>query len=175
VEGDDEQHNTLFSSTCTIGGKVCKLVIDSGSCKNVVAEETVRKLALETKRHPNSYRLEWLKKGTEVIVSKHCFMSFSIGTNTYSFMVDNMKLVLLSSLGNEPKPAKGASHSQSLLTKRKFIMKMLTTKVVYVLLGKEDSNIEVVPEEAKGLVEEFAGVFLAELLEERPPFRDIQH
>jgi hypothetical protein len=90
-------------------------------------------------------------------------------------MVDNMKLVLLPSSRNGPKPAKGASHSQSLLTKRKFITKMLTAKVMYVLLGKEGSNIEVVPKEAKGLVEEFADVFSAELLEELPLFHDIQH
>jgi hypothetical protein len=63
----------------TIGGKVCQLVIDSGSCENVVAEEVVKKLALETEKHPNPYHFEWLKKGTEVIVSKCCLMSFSIG------------------------------------------------------------------------------------------------
>jgi hypothetical protein len=90
-------------------------------------------------------------------------------------MVDNMKLVLLPSSGNGPKPAKGVSHSQSLLTKRKFITKMLIAKVMYVLLGKEGSNIEVVPEEAKGLVEKFADVFSAKLLEDLPPFHDIQH
>jgi hypothetical protein len=79
------QHRTnlstynLFHSRCMIGGKVCQLVIDSGSCENVVAEEVVKKLALETEQHPNPYHLEWLKKGTEVVVSKHCLVSFSIG------------------------------------------------------------------------------------------------
>ena len=90
-------------------------------------------------------------------------------------MVDNMKLILLPSLGNRPKPTKGASHSQSLMTKRNFITEMLIAKVVYVLLGKEGSNIEVVPKEAKGLVEEFADVFPAELPKELPPLCDVQH
>ena len=45
-----------------------------------MVEEVERKLALETERHPNSYYLEWLKKGIKVIVSKSCFVSFSIGT-----------------------------------------------------------------------------------------------
>ena len=44
-----------------------------------MAEEVVKKLALETEQHPTFYRLEWLKKGTEVIVSKRCLVSFSIG------------------------------------------------------------------------------------------------
>ena len=39
----------------------------------------VKKLALETEQHPNPHYLEWLKKGTEVVVPKCCFVSFSIG------------------------------------------------------------------------------------------------
>jgi hypothetical protein len=44
-----------------------------------MANEVVKKLALETEQHPNPYRLEWLKKSIEVVVSKCCLMSFSIG------------------------------------------------------------------------------------------------
>jgi hypothetical protein len=169
-------------------GKVCQLVIDSGSCENVMVEEVVKKLALETKQHPNPYRLEWLKKGNDVVISKHCLMSFSIGVrykdkmwcdvvamdachlllgrpwqydwsahhngrkNTYSFMISNVKITLLLSLGNNPKPTKGAGHSQSLLAKREFITEMLASKVVYLLLSKESCKGEELPEEAKGLV-----------------------
>jgi hypothetical protein len=142
AEGDDGQQHNLFHSTCTIGGKVCKLIIDGGSCENMVAEEAVQKLTLETEKHPTPYRLEWLKKGNEVIVSKSCLVNFSIGTkykdktwcdmvamdachqllerpwqydrnahhdgqkNTYSFLVDNVKLTLLPNLGDVPKPPK---------------------------------------------------------------------
>jgi predicted aspartyl protease len=60
MEGDDEQRHNLFHSTCTIGGQVCKLIIDGGNCENVVAEEAVQKLALDTEKHPTPYRLEWL-------------------------------------------------------------------------------------------------------------------
>jgi hypothetical protein len=48
TEGDDEQRHNLFHSTCTIGGKVCKLIIDGGSCENMVVEEAIQKLALDT-------------------------------------------------------------------------------------------------------------------------------
>jgi hypothetical protein len=47
-----------FQRTCILGGKVAKLVIDPRSGMNVVSEETVRKLGLETKRHPNPYQLD---------------------------------------------------------------------------------------------------------------------
>jgi hypothetical protein len=79
VEDGDEQRHNLFHFKCAIRGKVCQLVIDSGGCENFVVEEVVKKLALETKQHPTPYRLEWLKKGTKVIVSKCCLVSFSIG------------------------------------------------------------------------------------------------
>ena len=57
AEDGDEQHHNLFHSRCKIGGKVCQLVIDSSNCENVVAEEVVEKLALETEKHPNPYCL----------------------------------------------------------------------------------------------------------------------
>ncbi|CAL8151358.1 unnamed protein product [Prunus armeniaca] len=62
ADGDSRLRNNIFQSTCTIGGKVCRLVIDSGSCENVVAEEAVQKFGLETKKHPHPYKLSWLKK-----------------------------------------------------------------------------------------------------------------
>ena len=99
----------------------------------------------------------------------------SVRKNTYSFMIDNMKIMLLPSLGNDPKPTKGASHSQSFLAKWEFITEMLASKVVYLLLSKESCKGEELLKEAKGLVEEFAGVFLVELPDELPPLHDIQY
>jgi hypothetical protein len=57
---------------------VAKLVIDPMSGMNVISEEAVRKLGLETKKHPTRYQLEWLTKGNKVRVSKYCQVPFSI-------------------------------------------------------------------------------------------------
>lgn len=46
----------MFQSTCTIGGKVCKLVTDWECCENVVFKEVVQKVGLETEKHPSLYR-----------------------------------------------------------------------------------------------------------------------
>jgi hypothetical protein len=43
VEGNDGQRHNLFHLTCTIGGKVCKLINDGGCCENVVAGKAVQK------------------------------------------------------------------------------------------------------------------------------------
>lgn len=72
--------NNIFQSSCTIGGKVCRFVIDSGSCENVVAEEVVTKLGLNPEKHPKPYKLAWLQTGTDVTVSKRVLVSFSIGS-----------------------------------------------------------------------------------------------
>ncbi|XP_076910828.1 uncharacterized protein LOC143568597 [Bidens hawaiensis] len=59
---------------------VCTFVIDSGSYDNLVSKEVVRKLALKTESHPKPYKLQWLKKGGEVTVSKRALVSISVGT-----------------------------------------------------------------------------------------------
>lgn len=46
---------SLFRSTCTINDKICKLIIDSGSCANVIAEEAILKLGINTTSHPCPY------------------------------------------------------------------------------------------------------------------------
>lgn len=74
------QRTALFNSTCTIKGKVCKFVIDSGCSSNVVSEEAVRKLALTTEAHPHPYRLLWMQTGAEVFVSQRTLLTFSVGS-----------------------------------------------------------------------------------------------
>ncbi|PKI43653.1 hypothetical protein CRG98_035952 [Punica granatum] len=37
----DWLRNNIFQSTCTIGNKVCRFMIDSGSCENIVSAEVV--------------------------------------------------------------------------------------------------------------------------------------
>ncbi|PKI33813.1 hypothetical protein CRG98_045797 [Punica granatum] len=62
---EDWLRNNIFQSTCTIESKVCRFMIELGSCKNIVSVKAVQKLGLRTTRHPKSYKLEWLRKGGE--------------------------------------------------------------------------------------------------------------
>ena len=41
---EDWLRTNIFHITCMIAERVCKVIIDSGSCKNVVSEEAVKKL-----------------------------------------------------------------------------------------------------------------------------------
>ncbi|XP_042016278.1 uncharacterized protein LOC121764299 [Salvia splendens] len=73
------RHN-VFQTKCTTKGKVCHVIIDGGSCENVVSSIMVEKLGLKTVAHPQPYKLSWLIKGSELKVSKRCLVQFSIGT-----------------------------------------------------------------------------------------------
>jgi hypothetical protein len=71
--------NNIFHTRCTVAGKVCDVIIDSGSCENVVSNYMVDKLKLPTESHPHSYNLQWFNDGSEVKVTKRCLVTFSIG------------------------------------------------------------------------------------------------
>ncbi|MDV3192331.1 MAG: retropepsin-like aspartic protease, partial [Candidatus Phytoplasma australasiaticum] len=55
------------------------MIIDGGSCENVVSNTMVEKLGLKIEDHPQPYKLAWFKKGNDVRVSKRCLVKFSIG------------------------------------------------------------------------------------------------
>ncbi|GJZ15103.1 reverse transcriptase domain-containing protein [Tanacetum coccineum] len=57
-------HRTnIFRTQCTTKGKVCIVIIDGGSCENMVLTTMVEKLGLPIQNHPDPYQLTWLKKG----------------------------------------------------------------------------------------------------------------
>ncbi|PKU63444.1 RNA-directed DNA polymerase [Dendrobium catenatum] len=78
-KGSSGQRHSIFQTRCTVGGKVCQMIIDSGSCGNVVSSTMVSKLELPTVDHPKPYALSWIRKENEVQVSKRCLVNFSIG------------------------------------------------------------------------------------------------
>ena len=76
---DDTQKENIFHSRCLIEGKVCSLIIDSGSCTHVVSARLVEKLGMKTSPHPRAYKLQWLSEHGELVVDKQMLISFSIG------------------------------------------------------------------------------------------------
>ena len=82
VLAENPQRHNLFHSKCTIEGKVCKFIIDSGSSENVIAEEVVNKLNLPTELRPFPYKLAWLDQKTDLLITRRAMISFSVG-NSY--------------------------------------------------------------------------------------------
>jgi hypothetical protein len=73
------QRNSLFITACKTKDRVCKVIVDNGSTYNLVSIEMVDKLELETVSHPSPYKVLWLQKGHQVIVTKQCLVEFKIG------------------------------------------------------------------------------------------------
>ena len=75
------KRHDIFKTHCSINGKKCNVIIDSGSWENIVSEEAVRKLNLSTTAHPHPYKLGWVNKDSEIMVNQRCVVDFSIGPN----------------------------------------------------------------------------------------------
>ena len=71
--------NEIFRARCTISKRVCDLIIDSGSVENIASKSSVTKLGLKTEKHPSLYKIGWIKKGTETLVTQQCRVTFSMG------------------------------------------------------------------------------------------------
>ncbi|KAK8949134.1 hypothetical protein KSP39_PZI005042 [Platanthera zijinensis] len=67
----------IFSVNFKSGEKWCKLIIDSGSCMNVVSESAVSRMLLTAEPHPHPYKVAWVNK-TSLPVSKRCLVPLTI-------------------------------------------------------------------------------------------------
>ena len=55
------------------------MIINSGSCTNVISNLVVDKLGLKMIKHPESYRLQWLNDSGEMRINKQAKVKFNIG------------------------------------------------------------------------------------------------
>ncbi|XP_020699390.2 uncharacterized protein LOC110111734 [Dendrobium catenatum] len=75
------QRYSLFRTHCTINGKICELLIDSGCTENITSRSAVQALQLQTMKNPSPYKISWVKRGVEIMVADMCRVTFSIGKN----------------------------------------------------------------------------------------------
>ncbi|XP_019431653.1 PREDICTED: uncharacterized protein LOC109338795 [Lupinus angustifolius] len=87
-EDEESQRENIFHTRCLVAGNVCSLIIDGGSCANVMSTRLVSKLNLVTRTHPTPYRLQWLSEVGEMIVNQQAEVPFSIGKYEDSILCD---------------------------------------------------------------------------------------
>ena len=75
----DNQMTNIFHSRCFIKGNLYSLIIDSGSCSNLVSSYLVDSLKLPCIEHPKPYHLQWLNECSEVKVTKQSLITFKLG------------------------------------------------------------------------------------------------
>ena len=68
------------------------MVIGSGSTNNLVSTEMVENLKLKKTKHPVPYKVYWLHKGHQILVSEQCEVDFQIGPYKDKILCDVMPM-----------------------------------------------------------------------------------
>jgi hypothetical protein len=61
-----------------VKGTPFHFIVDSGSQKNLILAEVVKRLALSKTPHPQPYTIEWLRQGSDIYVSQQYRLSYGI-------------------------------------------------------------------------------------------------
>ena len=87
-----DQRENIFQTKCKVQGKVCDLIIDSGSESNFVSRQLVDELNLDTKPHPHPYKLKWLDNKASRSVSRQCLVNLTLGTYADEVLCDVLEM-----------------------------------------------------------------------------------
>ena len=80
--GNKWLRNNIFRLKGTVNGQACTIIIDGGSCENIISQALVDCLKLKVRKHCCPYFARWLKTGDEVQVRYACPVTFSIGEDS---------------------------------------------------------------------------------------------
>jgi len=67
---DPEEEERLSHSQMWVKGSPLQFIVDSGSQKNLILAEVVKRLGLPTIAHPQPYTIGWLHQGGDLCVSQ---------------------------------------------------------------------------------------------------------
>ena len=96
------QRKSLFRTTCKSKGKCCKMIIDRRSTDNLVSTKMVDKLGLVKTIHPTPYKVSWMQKGHQLIVTEQFKVEIQIGTYKDVILCDVMPMDVLHLLLRRP-------------------------------------------------------------------------
>ncbi|CAL8119406.1 unnamed protein product [Prunus armeniaca] len=69
---EEGQRHKIFRSFCTVNNKVYNLIIDGGSCENLISKKVMDYLKFPTEKHESPYSLRLVKRGPSVQVTEVC-------------------------------------------------------------------------------------------------------
>lgn len=73
---------------CKIGETFCKTNVNSGNANNLVSQDMLENHKLKRTKHPNPYKVFWLQRGHQLLVSEYCLVSFHIENYKGEVMCD---------------------------------------------------------------------------------------
>ncbi|GJT27379.1 transposon ty3-I gag-pol polyprotein [Tanacetum coccineum] len=134
--------------------KICSIIIDGGSCENLVSKALVKAFKLPIEPHYSPYQIRWIKKGPTLKVTEICKVPLAIGKH-YN------ELVTCDVVDIE------ACH---VLLGRPWQHDMDVTHQ-----GVKDVMENVMPTVIKPLLAEFGKIVTDDTPDALPPLRNIQH
>src|SRR6185312_15908850 len=78
-EAENGQRHNLFQIRAKVEGKVCKVIIDGGSCHNLASKEMVDKLGLKLLKHHHPYHVQWLNNSGSIKIAQRVKVPFKVG------------------------------------------------------------------------------------------------
>jgi hypothetical protein len=85
---DPEEAERLFHSKMWVKGSPLQFIVDSGSQKNLISIEVMKRLGLPTTAHPQPYTIGWLHQGRDLRVSRQCHLPYNIKPFTDEVLCD---------------------------------------------------------------------------------------
>ncbi|GJW38774.1 transposon ty3-I gag-pol polyprotein [Tanacetum coccineum] len=70
--------------------KICCIIIDGGSCENLVSKALVKAFQLPTEPHPSPYQIGWIRKGLELKVTEFCKVPLAMGKHYNELVTCNV-------------------------------------------------------------------------------------
>jgi hypothetical protein len=78
-EAEQQQRHNLFQISFVIKDWRARVIIDGGSCNNLVSVDLVKNLGLTTRPHKNPYHIQWLNDSGKAKVTQTARVHFSLG------------------------------------------------------------------------------------------------
>jgi hypothetical protein len=76
---EQQQRHNLFQTFFVIKNRRARVIIDGGSCNNLVSSDLVKNLSLPTRPRPHPYHIQWFNDSGKVKVTQMVRVHFSIG------------------------------------------------------------------------------------------------
>jgi hypothetical protein len=75
---EPEEGEHLFHSQMWVKGALLHFIVYSGSQKNLISVEVIKRLDLSITPHPQPYTIGWLRQGRDLHISQQCHLPYNI-------------------------------------------------------------------------------------------------